>query len=1754
MLSERASRLFRFLSAREQLKQKTTVDVDAYARSGAVRWWKDLPDEYRTDAPDAEAVSAPEVAEDILSIPRPPHMPAAPRPEADVLTALEGPWDDPSSPPRIKGVGEDGTAEPGTAATAPEEEQPPAPIPSAEAVAAAEDWLSRWGVWAAEAQRVERLAKTYADFFELYDRSTQESDILELVLGVGLLSWQPSAGQGGPARVSDKIRRHLLTVPVQMAIDEETAALTLRLNPSAEGMTAETDMIPPRLIPDQTLVGDLQQAGAAMTGSPLDPSAVGDALRGFMHRLHSQGEWISSAAPATPGASPVAAWAPALILRERSRAGLVTALDGIADQIEAAEDVPRGLAPLLDPDLVPPVDPDPKPGAVLTLGDEVFSPLPLNDVQRRILQRVDSHAQTLVQGPPGTGKTHTAAALITHLLAQGKRVLITAETERALREVREKLPDQIRPLAVSVVGTNRDDMADLRVAVDTISEKSTTHDPADAARALRALEEDVDRLRARRGELFRLLRDTRQQDVAELHRAPYTGTLASIARQHANDAGRYGWIEEYVPSGVEMTSAPSSSEALALLASLRRRPEEDALRQRDGRRPPLDACPDPEAFAALLHAARGAGPDMAESPTPGVEERARRFHGVDADILHGLEEAALRVSDEILSVQAQRFPWVEAAAVDVLNGVDTEWSARRDAAASRVGLLQEAAPLIPPPGRIVVTGSLAQVGPMARRLLGELGADAVLKTRADGSVKIGLFAPGVVRESRELFEGVHLDGRQPSTGADFRAVVALHDAIHSLDALDRQWPGEPPTDPTLTVPARAAMHEARLQVLERILALGDAVRAADAAVREAGGAPVRWSSEEQRGEHVAAVRYAQQEEQRRTAVEPLEDLRARLDTYAQWAGIAPAVTDLASAVAQRDQNAYAEAHAELTALAAVKDSVAERARLRDALQRFSPALAEALVGDPADEVWDGRLADLDEAVRWRGVEEWIITRQSADVNQIQEEIAENDRQIRACAESIAATRAWSHALDPERLPPSRRADLRGYSQLVRRLGKGTGKHAEHQRAAIRQAMVKCRPAVPVWIMPLYRVTEQFEMIQDMFDVVVVDEASQAGAEAVFLQYLAPKIVVIGDDKQVTPSEVGIDQSSLQDLAQRYLSGEEYKPYWEDPQRSLFDEAAQRYGGQLTLTEHRRCVPEIIEFSNQIAYRPNNVELVPVRQFGADRLDPWVITQVEDGEELGSGSDRVNQQEARALVADVLECLDDPRYDGKTMAVISLGGPRQAKYIEGLLLQTVGGDVMERRGLRVGLPPAFQGAERDVVFLSLVTAKREDKRLAVLTMDRYVQRFNVAVSRAKDQVRLFHTVHLDQLTNKSDLRYKLLDYAYGVARRGRDFGQVTSALVSDVDRQPPFDSLFEQRVYNRIVRRGYSVTPQFQAMGYSIDLVVVGGAARLAVECDGDHWHGPEQYAADMARQRELERCGWEFFRVREAAFYMDPDAALEPLWEMLDALEIRPLGEEDEDGEERTETLRIVRGRDVQLTPRLESGSAGAGEEPPSSLPGPQADADEVTEAIADIAEGVPGRAGGPDLAEPIHAPAPLDAAAVPRAERAQDFTGVTVPVLEATPAQLRHGLLDILAAEGPALGGQIQRAYVHASGGRKVGRLMAQQLSRALTAMERDGLILSDDPLREGGVQGKTFRLPTQPLAVVRLDSHRSIREVPPREIAAQMDEVSRRRPDLPTEALLRATLESFGGKRMTAQIQAHLERVHVYWVAERERQLREE
>jgi very-short-patch-repair endonuclease len=237
----------------------------------------------------------------------------------------------------------------------------------------------------------------------------------------------------------------------------------------------------------------------------------------------------------------------------------------------------------------------------------------------------------------------------------------------------------------------------------------------------------------------------------------------------------------------------------------------------------------------------------------------------------------------------------------------------------------------------------------------------------------------------------------------------------------------------------------------------------------------------------------------------------------------------------------------------------------------------------------------------------------------------------------------------------------------------------------------------------------------------------------------------------------------------------------------------------------------------------------------------------------------------------------PRYDGMTFGVISLLGDGQANLIQGRLVERLGEKEMELRKARCGNAYHFQGDERNVVFLSLVIAAGEH-RIGAMTREADRQRINVAASRAQDQLWCVRSVALDEL-HPDDVRASLIRYCQSPAR-------VSQAVAAA---SATFDSDFERDVYRQIVARGYHVKTQYHVGRYRIDLVVEGQRGRLAIELDGDAYHGPDRADADRHRQAILERLGWTFHRIRGSAYYRDPDAALSGLWDRLESLDIRPV-------------------------------------------------------------------------------------------------------------------------------------------------------------------------------------------------------------------------------------------------------------------------
>jgi very-short-patch-repair endonuclease len=353
--------------------------------------------------------------------------------------------------------------------------------------------------------------------------------------------------------------------------------------------------------------------------------------------------------------------------------------------------------------------------------------------------------------------------------------------------------------------------------------------------------------------------------------------------------------------------------------------------------------------------------------------------------------------------------------------------------------------------------------------------------------------------------------------------------------------------------------------------------------------------------------------------------------------------------------------------------------------------------------------------------------------------------------------------------------------------------------------------------------------------------------------------------------IGIKEDTLQQIKYNYLR-EQPNASQLLPGSSIYDLARVIFPSQhIMLTEHFRCVEPIIRFSMNFYTE----ELVPLRiPKSSERLEPPLIDVYVQGGIREKNN--INYSEVDAIVEEIKKITSSFQYKGRTIGVISLIGVKQAHEIQNKLLSELGEEVYTAFEIFCGDASRFQGKEKDIIFLSMVVGK--DQGMALTKLDNE-QRFNVALSRARDRMYLYRSIEESDLKNSDDLKLKVLQHFKNPMPNSNDIKDGLELCDSD----------FERDVYKRLDSLGYKVIPQVSVGAYSIDLVVEGEHdKRLAIELDGDKYHTPENWLNDWNRQRILERVGWIFWRCWGSDYLLDPNGCIEDLINRLDSLEIYP--------------------------------------------------------------------------------------------------------------------------------------------------------------------------------------------------------------------------------------------------------------------------
>lgn len=509
---EKVSSLFKFMKELNQLKQKVVLDVSGYP------WWRSIasfPDDpenikiyYRDRIEDEETER---IADTILSVHK-PEFQRCPEPDPAFEEWLEEGWAD----YRNKVVRKESILRPLEQMDFSEQELQ-AHLPrindeeqtyqeffadDAERVRTYTDWAAERNAWVEKQKELEKTRDFFSDLYKICVDLERESETLELIVADGFMR----------DRTIPELNHPILTRRVK--IRHDAAENTIYIEDTDVETELYTVMFQGMEDVNLASINNLRDDLYQNDYHPLDRNDLPVFFKMFVHQLSSESLYSEDGIPDH--------WQekerlllyrnPCYILRKRMD-GTLKAIEQIIAHIDETGEIPAPIGDIVEGGKIKvPTDTgetsiEEQLAAVGGESIDILLSKEANKEQLEIARRIERYNAVLVQGPPGTGKTHTIANLMGHFLAQGKSVLVTSHTQKALGVLKEKLAPGLQNLCVSVLD---DSNVDMEKSVDGITSYMAQTTSFEVKREMESLGQE-------RKEIIRELADVRKKLFAMIH-------------------------------------------------------------------------------------------------------------------------------------------------------------------------------------------------------------------------------------------------------------------------------------------------------------------------------------------------------------------------------------------------------------------------------------------------------------------------------------------------------------------------------------------------------------------------------------------------------------------------------------------------------------------------------------------------------------------------------------------------------------------------------------------------------------------------------------------------------------------------------------------------------------------------------------------------------------------------------------------------------------------------------------------------------------------------------------------------------------------------------------------------------------------------------------------------------------------------------------------------------------------------------------
>ncbi len=1215
-------------------------------------------------------------------------------------------------------------------------------------------------------------------------------------------------------------------------------------------------------------------------------------LKGFTHSLDSYSRYLENEKEKPNEKDEIVVYCnPVLFVREKI-SGVLRSLDLTIKEIEENQKIE---GPLLN--FLTGKEDKPKQEEKIDLREElslargedkdILLSKDANKEQLEIAKNIEKYNAVVVQGPPGTGKTHTIANLMGHFLAQGKNILVTSQTKKALSVVKEKVVPELQSLCVSLLEENNTDMEQ---SIDSITEYVSYHTPEEIL-------QEVKKYEVQRQTILKELEHTRNR-IYSMQQKEYESIVIAGESYHVIEAAKFVKENEktlcYLPGEVKLYKPlPLSMEELKFLYETNGRisQEEEFELQHD--LPAPDMILNPEEFVEILEKRKEASKKIVQLQKEVTENR----------IVIDLENNFVTIKENPLYVNLNQHKLIELKKfcdqnerkdflqwqIDAIlagkeeNGYKIAWKNFAEKIKEAYIFSNDAMPKIV--GK-TINVEMEDISEKNMQAIEEMKEFFAKGKKINGFITFTLH-----KDWKELYNRVRIN-QQPLSGAEdceilvtYMKLILLRNEIKEFwnalienkEGISYASLGKEPEREGITIAKQIEeclnwydVIYKPLQTLflecgfsSKCLQINDDMSATKQIKADIDFIYQFLS----KYVSIAEIMGIQLPFYKTKLNETMIILKSKMESVI--------CKNLMMAMEKEDIETYQR---EYDLLNIVYDKNAEynkRYALLEQIASDAPQWSEAIQKRMGIHGLSELPKDIESAWKWKQLYFIIedITKQPFE--ELQKKVLSFSEELQKVTARLAEKKAWYALLQNIEKDETQQQNLKMWKETVKKIGKGTGKRAPKRRREAQKLMAKCQKSVPAWIMSISQALENLDPKENKFDIVIIDEASQADISALAILYLAKKVIIVGDNEQVSPSNIGIEIDKMDHLINMYLKGKIPNASLYDGNSSLYDIAAIMFK-TLMLKEHFRCVPDIIGYSNRLSY---DYKIKPLREDSGVSVKPATISYRVNGKR---DDYKRNEEEAKNIVALMLACMEQPEYENMTFGAISLLAKPQADLIERYALEKINPKLYHQRNILCGDASLFQGDERDVIFISLVDSNEGEGPLMMRGFganNAIKQRYNVAMSRAKNQVWVVHSLDVNNDLKPGDLRKDLIEYVANPNHFQEQIKKIESAA----------DSSFEISVASTLVKNGYHIIQQWAVGAYRIDMVAVCGNKKIAIECDGELYHaGEDKIREDMERQAILERLGWRFIRIRGSEYYRNPEETMKRVMSECTSFGIEP--------------------------------------------------------------------------------------------------------------------------------------------------------------------------------------------------------------------------------------------------------------------------